>query len=141
MTAQADRPQRRRDRGGRARTQGRTAEVVAAFWLMAHGYRILGFRMKLAGVEVDLAVRRRDVLAVVEVKRRRTLQAALEAVTPVQQARLRRAGSALAARSRAAGVVPSVRLDLLALAPGRLPQHVADAWGDALGTREAGRWP
>ncbi len=136
----SERVQRRRDRGGRARREGRAAEVLAAFWLMAHGYRVLGFRMRLAGVEIDLAVRRGGVLAVVEVKRRRTLEAALEAVTPVQQVRLQRAGSALAERFRDAAGPPSVRLDLLALAPGRLPRHLPDAWGGSAG-RENGRWP
>ena len=114
--------------------------MLAAFWLMAQGYRVLGFRLKLQGVEVDLAVRRKDVLAVVEVKRRRTLHEALEAVTPVQQARLQRAGEALAARHGGVGVRPCVRLDLLALAPGRLPRHVPDAWRGALGAQEAGTW-
>ncbi len=115
--------------------------MLAAFWLMAQGYRILGFRMRLAGVEIDIAARRGEVLAVVEVKRRRTLQDALDAVTPVQQARLQRAGLALADRFRRGDGAPSVRLDLLALAPGRLPKHVPDAWGGALGARETGSWP
>ena len=33
-------------RGTAARLAGRRAEVVAAVWLMAKGYRILGFRLK-----------------------------------------------------------------------------------------------
>ena len=128
-------------RGGRARAEGRAAEVLAAFWLMAHGWRILGFRLRLAGVEVDLAARRGGVLALVEVKRRRSLDAALQAVSPVQQARLRRAGLALAERFRGPGGPPTVRLDLLALAPGRLPRHVPDAWGGVSRVREGGGWP
>ena len=130
----------RRLRGARARRQGRTAEVLAAFWLMAKGYRVLGFRLRLLGVEIDLAVRRGAVLAVVEVKRRRTLDEALEAVTPAQRVRLQRAGEALAARQGDGGSRPCVRLDLLALAPGRLPRHVPDAWRGAPGAEEAGAW-
>ena len=129
----------RRDRGARARSEGRAAEVLAAFWLMLRGYRILGFRLRLQGVEVDLAARRGDVLAIVEVKRRRTLDEALHAVTPAQQARLRRAGEALAGRHGAGGVRATVRLDLLALAPGRPPRHLRDAW--AGGAREGASWP
>ena len=140
MSGRAERLERRRVRGGRARAEGRAAEVLAAFWLMAHGWRILGFRLRLAGVEADFVVRRRGVLAVVEVKRRRTLDEALQAVTPAQQARLQRAGLALGERFRGSDGPPTVRLDLLALAPGRLPRHVPDAWGGAAGARE-GAWP
>ncbi len=141
MSDRAERLERRRARGGRARAEGRAAEVLAAFWLMAHGWRILGFRLRLAGVEVDLAARRGGVLAVVEVKRRRSLDAALQAVGPVQQARLQRAGLALAERFRGPDGPATVRLDLLALAPGRFPRHVPDAWGGAPGAREGGAWP
>lgn len=117
----------RRRRGAAARLSGRRAEVLAALWLMARGYRILGFRLKTPQAEIDLLARRGQVLAVVEVKARTSLDAALEAVSLNQRQRLRRAGSALAAwRSDLAGV--KVRLDLVALAPGRWPRHVADAW-------------
>ena len=115
-------------RGDRARRDGRWAEVVAAVWLMAKGWRILGFRLKSRVGEIDLLARRGSVLAVVEVKRRATLEAALAAVTPVQQARLRRAGAAIAAHRPDLGGL-SVRLDIVALAPGRRPRHIADAWG------------
>ncbi|MDR3509279.1 MAG: YraN family protein [Caulobacteraceae bacterium] len=117
----------RRRRGAEARLSGRRAEVLAALWLMARGYRILGFRLKTPQAEIDLLARRGQVLAVVEVKARASLDTALEAVSLNQRQRLRRAGSALAAwRSDLAGV--KVRLDLVALAPGRWPRHVADAW-------------
>ncbi len=117
----------RTQRGADARIAGRRAEWVAALLLMAKGYRILGMRLRTPQAEVDLAVQRGTVLAVVEVKRRRTLEEALLAVTPAQRERLRRAGGALAARGgRNRPAV--VRLDLVALAPGRWPRHIADAW-------------
>jgi putative endonuclease len=114
-------------RGAASRLAGRRAEVLAAVWLMAKGYRILGFRLKTRQAEIDLLALRGRVLAVVEVKRRTSLAAALETVTPDQRERLRRAGLALAAgRPRLSGA--SVRLDLIALAPGKLPRHIPDAW-------------
>jgi putative endonuclease len=117
----------RADRGAAARLSGRRAEVWAAAWLMAKGYRILGFRLKTRQAEIDLLALRRGVLAVVEVKSRRTLEAALETVTLDQRERLRRAGAAVAA-SRPALMGAAVRLDLVALAPGRFPRHIPDAW-------------
>jgi putative endonuclease len=120
----------RRRRGILARLTGRRAEVVAALWLMARGYRILGFRLKTPLGEIDLLALRRDVLAVVEVKRRMNLEDALLAVHPTQRERLRRAAATLAAR-RPALARATIRLDLIALAPGRLPRHIPDAWNDA----------
>ncbi len=117
----------RRLRGGRARQDGRASEWLAAFWLMAKGWRILAFRLKTPQGEIDLLARKGQVLAVVEVKRRATLAEALEAVTPRQRQRLRAAGANLAARRPDfAGL--SVRLDLIALAPRRPPCHIVDAW-------------
>lgn len=114
-------------RGAAARLSGRRSEVWAAVWLMAKGYRILGFRLKTPQAEIDLLAKRGDVLAVVEVKSRASLRVALETVSFDQRDRLRRAGAALAA-NRPALSACAVRLDLLALAPGRLPRHIPDAW-------------
>lgn len=119
-----------RARGAAARLSGRRGEVVAALWLMAKGYRILGFRLKTPHGEIDLLALRAGVLAVVEVKSRLTLDQALEAVGADQRARLRRAGEAVASR-RPALRAAAVRLDLIALAPGRLPRHSRDAWKGA----------
>jgi len=117
-------------RGAAARLSGRRAEVWAAAWLMAKGYRILGFRLKTPQAEIDLVAKRGRVLAVVEVKSRLNLETALETVTFDQRDRLRRAGAQLAAnRPGLSGC--AVRVDLLALAPGKLPRHIPDAWKGA----------
>jgi putative endonuclease len=117
----------RRLRGSAARLAGRRGEVLAALWLMAKGYRILGFRLRLRQGEIDLLAMRRGVLAAVEVKARTSLEAALEAVTPAQRQRLRRALRAFVAR-RPRYAESELRLDLVALAPGRFPRHIRDAW-------------
>ena len=112
-------------RGAAARRSGRGAEVLAAAWLMLHGWRVLGFRLKTPRAEIDLLVRRGRVLAAVEVKRRATLEQALDALRPAQAQRLRAAVADLAARRPdLAGL--EVRVDLLALAPGRRPRRVVD---------------
>lgn len=121
--ARPERQAQRQARGAAARLSGRRAEVVAALWLMAKGYRILGFRLATPLGEIDLLAQRGGVLAVVEVKSRTSLEAALEAVTYEQRARLRRAGAHSAGLRGAV-----VRLDLIALAPSRRPRHVVNAW-------------
>ena len=120
----------RAERGAAARLSGRRAEVWAAAWLMAKGYRILGFRLKTPLAEIDVVAKRGRILAVVEVKSRTTLEVALETVTFDQRDRLRRAGAQLAA-NRPGLATCAVRLDLMALAPGRLPRHIPDAWKGA----------
>jgi len=117
----------RQIRGARARRAGHLAEWLAAAWLMLHGWRILGFRVRTPLGEIDLIARRGGVLAMVEVKRRASLDDALAAVGPIQQQRLARAASALCAQ-RPGWRDTDVRLDLVALAPGRWPVHVPDAW-------------
>jgi putative endonuclease len=117
----------RRQRGRLARTSGHAAEWGAAVLLMLKGYRILGFRLATRQGEIDLLALRGRVLAVVEVKRRTSLDAALECVSYEQRERLRRAGRAIAGR-RPGLKDAFVRLDLIAMAPGHWPRHIPDAW-------------
>jgi putative endonuclease len=113
--------------GFRARQAGRRGEVLSALWLMAKGYRILGFRLKTPQGEIDLLAQKGQVLAVVEVKLRATRELAQEAVGYQQRQRLRRAGETFAAR-RPDLKGAAIRLDLMALAPRRWPCHIRDAW-------------
>ena len=101
---------------------GHRSEWLAAALLMSKGYQILGFRLKTRAGEIDILARRGRILAVVEVKRRATLEAALTALGPDQYDRLLAAGrSVLRQRPSLAGHV--LRIDLVALAPGRFPRH------------------
>lgn len=69
---------------------GLTAEYAVMLLLTLKGYRILGRRLKTPMGEIDLLARTRSHLVVVEVKARRTREAALYAITPHQQQRLKR---------------------------------------------------
>ncbi|MFI4975210.1 MAG: YraN family protein [Caulobacterales bacterium] len=113
--------------GRKAREAGRRGEWLCALWLMAKGYRIVGFRLRTPQGEIDLLARKGLVLAVVEVKLRTSLAVALEAVGERQRQRLRRAAENYAAHRRDLRGA-AVRLDLMALAPGRWPCHIRDAW-------------
>ena len=105
-----------------AERRGRRAERVAALLLVLKGWRIVAMRRQLPMIEVDIVARRGGVLAVVEVKQRPTLEAALAAVTPAAAARLRAAARQLAAE-QGEGLV--ARVDLIALAPRCWPRHIA----------------
>jgi len=118
------------ERGQRARREGRRGEWWCALWLMAKGYRILGFRLKTPQGEIDLLVRKGDVVAVVEVKRRVRLDDALQAIGARQRRRLTAAAASLIARRPDLAGLP-IRLDLIALAPGRRPHHIHDAWRES----------
>lgn len=109
--------------GSQSHRQGHGAEWIATLWLMGKGYQILGFRMRSRAGEIDILARRGRVLAVVEVKRRATMEAALNALTSDQHQRLLAAGRAvLHGRPSLAGL--ELRIDMVALAPGRVPRHV-----------------
>ncbi|WP_208539361.1 YraN family protein [Algihabitans albus] len=111
----------------RAYGAGRKAELLAAWWLRLKGYRILAHGLRLPVGEIDLIARRGSCLAFVEVKRRATSLAALEAVTPRQRRRILRAAEAwLARRPDLAGL--DLRFDALLLVPGQRPRHLPDAW-------------
>lgn len=116
----------RRQSRQRAEQRGRTAELLAALWLMAKGYRILAHRARTPFGEVDLAAVKGRTLAVVEVKARATRLMALESVGLRQRDRIARAGLSLAKRHRLDGA--SVRLDLVIVRPWSWPEHIADAW-------------
>ena len=91
---------------------GRLAETWAVWWLRLHGYRLVARNLRVAGRELDIVARRGHTLVVCEVKARRALQPASEAVSPRQAQRLRDAAELLLAREPWAR---SVRLDLIAV--------------------------
>jgi putative endonuclease len=115
-------------RGAAARLSGRRSEAWAAAWLMAKGYRILGFRLKTPQAEIDLLAKKGAVLAVVEVKSRTEIEAALEAVTFDQRERLRRAGVTLAARRPRPGRLRGCASTWWLSRPGRFPGIFPIAW-------------
>jgi putative endonuclease len=107
-----------------AEKRGRRAETLAALWLTLRGWRIVARRRRMHMIEVDIIARRGDILAVVEVKRRATMDAAICALTPSAVARLHRAAHQLAAEANQRGGPVSARVDLIALAPRRWPRHI-----------------
>jgi putative endonuclease len=110
----------------RREKRGRFAELIAAAYLFAKGYRILARRHKTPLGEIDLIAVRGRRLAFVEVKQRASMEAAEAAVTDGQARRV-----ALAAE-RWVWRHPRYRhheigLDAVLIVPGRLPRHTPHA--------------
>jgi putative endonuclease len=125
--------EKRMARGRVAEKRGRRSELLAAALLMLKGYRILSRRVRTRAGEIDLVARAPGgVICFVEVKARGSADAALESIGLRQRGRIGQAAQLwLASRP---GLRPkAVRYDVIALAPGRLPHHLRDAW------REEGR--
>ncbi len=106
---------------------GLSAEARAAAYLMAKGYRILAKRFRTPHGEIDLVVKRRNLIAFVEVKARADLDEAAYAVTPRQTARIINAAQAwLVAHPEHAEL--ELRFDAMLIAPRHLPRHVIAAF-------------
>jgi putative endonuclease len=117
-------------RGAQARRRGRRAETIAAWLLRLKGFRILARDLRLRAGEIDLVARRGGVIAFVEVKARRDLAEAGEALRHRQRARILRAASAyLAGRPDLRHLAP--RFDAVLIGTAGWPLHVPDAWRDS----------
>ena len=110
-----------------AEARGRRAETLAAWMLRLKGYRIVATRLRTPLGEIDLVAKRGKLLVIVEVKTRASADEAIASVSARQQQRL----------AAAAGWLPSwrpgladcdIRFDVVAMAPGRWPQHIQNAW-------------
>ena len=109
-----------------AERQGRGGEDRAALWLRMKGWSILDKRRKTPLGEIDLVARRGRLIAFVEVKWRRTAE---QLDTAIDEYRLRRVAAAVEAVAHEyATDDEDIRIDVILLAPGSFPRHIANAW-------------
>jgi putative endonuclease len=100
--------------------------MVASALLLAKGYRILARRHVTPYGEVDIIAARRDRIAFVEVKRRKTVADAEAALTPAQGARMSRAADYwLALHPRY--LERDVGLDAVLVTARGWPRHIPNA--------------
>lgn len=109
-----------------AERRGRQAERIAAWWLRLKGWRIVGRRMRTPLGEVDLVARRGGMLAFVEVKARATAAALDLAIDERRLARVAAAAELLWHELAEPG--DDMRIDVILLAPGHAPRHLANVW-------------
>ncbi|CDZ26345.1 YraN family protein [Neorhizobium galegae] len=118
---------RRKVERQKAQRRGHVSEYLAALYLLVKGYRVLAIRYRTRLGEIDLIVRKGDLVAFVEVKARIGEQEAIDAVGYVTQNRIRAASDVwLSKRQDAARL--SRRYDVIAVLPGHLPRHFANAF-------------
>ena len=110
----------------RAYLRGHAAERRCSLLLRFTGWRILARRYRTPVGEIDLIAKRGKIVAAIEIKARRTLTEALEAVMPRQQRRIERAAAFLSQHPKGRNL--GFRFDVMAVTPWRLPKHVTDAW-------------
>ena len=105
--------------------QGRRGENLAAWYLRLKGWRIVARRVKTPRGEIDLIARRGKVVAFVEVKWRATAAELDHAIDAYRLRRVLAAAEAVGHRYTRAG--DQQRIDVVLLAPGRFPRHMANA--------------
>ncbi len=107
--------------------RGHRGEWLAALALTAKGYRILARRYRTKLGEIDLIARRGDLVLMVEVKARRSLVEAMEAIGRESERRIEGAADIWLSRQLDYGRL-SVRFDMVAVLPWRWPVHVQNVF-------------
>ena len=109
-----------------AEQRGRDGETRAAWYLRAKGWRILDRRVRTPAGEVDLVARRGTLVAFVEVKTRKRATELDFAIDERRLARVAAAAELLMPRYAEPG--DDIRVDVVLIAPGAMPQHIENAW-------------
>jgi putative endonuclease len=109
-----------------ADSRGREGEAEAALWLARQGWQILAERVKTKAGEIDLIARRAGLVAFVEVKWRARAAALAEAIDERRLARVAAAVELVWQDYVTEG--EDIRIDVILLAPGCKPTHIANAW-------------
>lgn len=100
---------------------GLFSEFLACVYLMLHGFRILHRRYTTGRytnrAEIDIIARRGNLIVFIEVKHRKTIAAALDAITHAQIKRLRAAAETYLIKHRWPG---DARFDVIAVCGHRI---------------------
>ena len=109
-----------------AERRGRQAERICGWWLRLKGWSIVDRRVRTPAGEIDLIARRGTMVAFVEVKARASEEALDLAIDERRLARVAAAAESVAHVYLAPG--DDMRIDVMLLAPGRPPRHLANVW-------------
>jgi len=106
--------------------KGRDGEAQAAQWLREQGWEIIAQRVKTKRGEIDLIAQQEGLIAFIEVKWRKR---ASDLATAIDERRLARVAAAVEIVAHEyAKQGEDIRIDVILLAPGAMPRHIANAW-------------
>jgi putative endonuclease len=108
--------------------RGLDAERVALLLLIAKGYWPMAKRYLGASGEVDLIMRRGRTIVAVEVKARKTIDAAGATITPTKIARIAKAMNQFRSQKRLDDSY-IFRIDAVLIAPWVWPKHIENVGG------------
>ncbi|MCH4151692.1 MAG: YraN family protein [Sphingobium sp.] len=109
-----------------AEKRGRQGERIAAWWLRLKGWQIVARRVRTRAGEIDLIARRGSLVIFVEVKARAT-EAELDlAIDERRLSRVAAAAESVAHTYLRPG--DDMQIDVMLLAPGRIPRHLSNVW-------------
>lgn len=111
----------------KAYRRGHSSEWLAAIALMAKGFRIVARRYRTKLGEIDLIARRGDLVLIVEVKARKTLIEAMDAIRRQSERRIEGAADLWLSRQRDHAKL-SLRFDMVAVLPWRWPVHIENVF-------------
>ena len=116
-------------RGSRQKAQRRGiwSERLAAISLRLKGYRIIARNFKTKVGEIDIIAKKGEVIAIVEVKARRELDAAINSVSYESQRRIENAADYWLSKRKDASQL-SLRFDIIAVLPWSWPIHIENAF-------------
>ncbi|MEO1488635.1 MAG: YraN family protein [Pseudomonadota bacterium] len=106
--------------------RGREAEAGAAQWLASHGFAVVAQRVKTKLGEIDLIAQQAGLTVFVEVKWRKRAADLADAIDERRLARVAAAVEMVAHEYARPG--DDIRIDVILLAPGARPRHIANAW-------------
>ena len=126
--------QNKKETGKHARIDGYKAENFAALFLKLKGYKILERNFKppkgTGAGEIDIIAEKHNTIIFIEVKKRKSLSSAAEAVNEQVQSR-RIKGAQYFLMTHPALINKEMRFDVILLSSGHFPEHIKNAFTES----------
>jgi putative endonuclease len=103
--------------------KGHLGEFIAVLLLKIKGYSILARRYRTTCGEIDIIAQKRDLVAFIEVKSRKSPEKCCDAIVHKQMDRIRRASDIFLSKNPRLSS-HFIRYDVILVADGRLPKHL-----------------